>query len=347
MKRKGVRALLISKRWDGYYLSGFTGEDSAILLLPNAVHVLSDGRFDEAIRQECPWASVRLRRGSLNAEIANACKDLRIRSLAVQPDHRTMADQRELDKLGRSLRCKPAPGILADMRRCKDANELAVMRRAIAVAEGAFQAVRRTIRAGQTELEVAARLEYEMKIRGASGPAFPTICAVDANAALPHAHAGNRTIKRGSAVLIDWGARVGHYCSDLTRVLFIGSIPSALEGVYRVVLEAQRRAIAAIRPGARMCDVDAVARMFIKAKGFEKEFNHGLGHGLGLDVHEPPSLSWRSKEKLKAGMVVTVEPGIYLPGVGGVRIEDDVLVTKRGPTVLSRLGKTLKDAVVS
>lgn len=185
-----------------------------------------------------------------------------------------------------------------------------------------------------------------MRRRGATGTAFPSICAEGRNAALPHAHPGARRVKHGSAILFDWGARVGRYCSDLTRVVFVGSIPPKIGAVYPIVLEAQRRAIAALRPGARMCDVDAVARDYIRDAGFGEAFNHGLGHGLGLDVHEPPSLSWRSTEKLEPGMVVTVEPGIYLPGVGGVRIEDDCLVGERNGRVLSGLGKSLSEAVL-
>jgi len=239
-----------------------------------------------------------------------------------------------------------APPIVESMRRLKDEAELAVMRRAIRVAEDAFEAMRKTIRSGQTELELAARLEYEMKCRGASAPAFPTICAEGANAAAPHAHPGRRKIKRGSAILFDWGARVGRYCSDLTRMLFLGSIPARLREVYSVVLEAQLAGVAAVRPGWRMCDVDDAARSVIKRAGFGDRFTHGLGHGLGLNVHEPPSLSWRSKEELEPGMLVTVEPGIYLPGVGGVRIEDDVLVTPKGNRVLTSLDKSLEGAVV-
>ena len=153
-------------------------------------------------------------------------------------------------------------------------------------------------------------------------------------------------MKKGSAILFDWGARVDFYCSDLTRVLFVGSIPKKIAEVYPIVLEAQQRAIAGLRPSERMCDVDAIARTYITEAGFGEQFGHGLGHGLGLDVHEAPSLSWRSSDKLKAGTVVTVEPGIYLPGVGGVRIEDDVLVTPTGCRVLSRLSTALEDAVV-
>jgi Xaa-Pro dipeptidase len=287
-----------------------------------------------------------MRRGSLNAEIATACKDLKVTKLAVQSDHLTLANQAELRKLAKGVRLVEAPPICARLRTLKSADEVRAMNKALRVAEDAFNAMRKTIRAGQTELEMAARLEYEMKRRGASGPAFPTICAEGANAALPHAHPGKRKAKSGSAMLFDWGARVGGYCSDLTRMLFLGKVPARFKEIYAIVLDAQMAAIAAIRPGRRMCDIDAVARRHIEKAGYGNEFSHGLGHGLGLDVHEAPSLSWRSQEKLRPGMLVTVEPGIYLPGVGGVRIEDDVLVMDRGCRILSRLSKRLADSVV-
>ncbi len=346
MKKHGIGAYLVTKPMDYFYLTGFTGEDSAVLVLPRAVHVISDGRFDEALNQECPWMKRWMRKGLINAEIAHVCKRLKLRSLAIQPDGLTVGDHAELKKLRQGTRFVSAPPIITNQRVLKDATELALITKAIRNAEDAFLAMRKTIRLGQTELELAARLEYEMKKRGAAGPSFATICAEGSNAALPHAHPGGRKVKKGSAILLDWGARLGFYCSDLTRMVFVGSIPKKIARIYRIVLEAQERAIAGIRPGERMCDVDAVARDFIAGEGFGEAFNHGLGHGLGLDVHESPSLSWRSDEKLKAGMLVTVEPGIYLPGVGGVRIEDDVLVTRGGRRVLSRLSKSLEDMVV-
>ena len=331
MKKHGIGAYLISKDMDYFHLTGFTGEDSALLMMPRAVHVISDGRFDEAINQECPWVKRWMRRGTLNAEIAKACKELKIKSLAIQDDRLTMADHAELKKLNRSTKLVKAPEILADMRRQKDPADLAELRKAIRNAEDAFRATCAAIK---------------MKRRGASGPSFPTICAEGPNAALPHAHPGRRKVKPGSAILIDWGARLGNYCSDLTRMVFVGSIPRKIREIYPIVLAAQKRAIAAIRPGERMCDVDEVARKYITDAGYGKEFNHGLGHGLGLDVHEAPSLSWRSDAKLAAGMVVTVEPGIYLPGVGGVRIEDDVLVTPKGTRVLTHLSTKMEDAII-
>ncbi len=346
LRKHGAEAYLVTNPKDYFFLAEFTGEDSALLILPRAVHLISDGRFDEAINKECPWVTRWMRRGTLNAEIAKACESLKIKKLAVQADHLRLADHVELRKLNKSTGLIEVPTIVANMRCLKDTVELALIRKAIRNAEEAFLAMLETIRVGQTELEMAARLEYEMKRRGASGPSFPTICAEGPNAALPHAHPGRRKVKKGSAILFDWGARVGMYCSDLTRMVFVGSIPKKLGEIYRVVLEAQERAIAAIKPGVRMCDVDAVARDYITSAGYGDAFNHGLGHGLGLDVHEAPSLSWRSDAKLRPDMLVTVEPGIYLPGVGGVRIEDDVLVTPRGTRVLSRLSKRLEDALI-
>ncbi len=346
MRRRKISAYLVSKRWDGFYLTGFSGEDSAVLILPNAVHVLTDGRFKDVCRKECSWAKAWIRHGSLNAEIAKVCKALKPRSIAFQPEALTVTDLKDLTKHCRPTRFREAPPIVSQMRRQKDAHELRLMGKAMRIAEDAFLAVRETIRPGQTELEIAARLEYEMKLRGASSSAFTSICAEGANAALPHAHSGRRKIKAGSALLIDWGARVDHYCSDLTRVLFVGSVPPKIGEVYRLAVHAQELAIRDIRPGRRMCDVDAVARGAIAEAGFGDNFGHGLGHGIGMDVHEPPSLSWRSTEELEAGMVVTVEPGIYLPGVGGVRIEDDVLVTPNGCRVLTRLPRSLEWAVI-
>jgi len=338
--------MLVSNEVDYFYLTGFTGADSAVIVTPREVHVISDGRFLGEIAAEVPWARAWIRKGVLHDEIARACGELRIKKLAVQPGRFTLTDKAELKRRMHGLRIEIAPPVAENMRRLKSAEELSALAKAIRVAEVAFRATLDTIRIGQTELEMAARIEYEMKRRGASAPAFNTICAEGANAAVPHAVPGTRKVKKGSAILFDWGAKVAGYHSDLTRMVFVGSIPPRIRKIYGVVLDAQQAAVAAVRPGARMCDVDSVARKIISDAGYGKEFTHGLGHGLGLEVHEAPSLSWRSDEKLVAGMVVTVEPGIYLSGVGGVRIEDDVLVTPEGNRVLTHLNKSLECAVI-
>ena len=347
MAKNDVTGYLITNRFDHYYLTGFTGEDSAVLITRNAVHIISDGRFETSISQEAPWAKVALRKGQLVDEIAAVVGKAKLKRLAIQADYMTVEFRDELRKKARGVKVVNAPSIVSEMRILKDREELAVMDKAIRIAETAYRAMLKTIRIGQTEQELAARLEYEMKKRGSSVEAFESIVAVNENAALPHAVPGSRKVKRGCTILFDWGATYRFYRSDLTRTVFVHSIPDKMERVYEIVLAAQKKSIAAIRPGARMCDVDDVARQYITDAGFGDEFNHSLGHGLGLDVHEPPSLSWRSSEKLRAGMVVTAEPGIYLPGVGGVRIEDDVLVTPNGCKVLSHLKKDIRSAVLT
>ncbi len=346
MAKKNLPAYLVTSRKDGFYLTGFTGEDSAVLLTPRRVFLITDSRFDESSEAECPWAAKVLRKRMIEEAMAKLFKRLHLERVGVQPEEMTLEQFADLKKQSRPARLVKAPPIVRRLRVGKDAGELAVMDQAITIAQQAFKATRRSIRVGQTERDLAARLECEMQKRGAVGAAFPTIVAEGPNASLPHAVPGSRKIKKGSAILFDWGARYGFYCSDLTRMVFVGSIPPGIRKIYDVVLEAKNKATAAIRPGARMCDVDAVARGHIKRCGYGKHFGHGLGHGLGLAVHEAPSLSWRSHEKLQPDMVVTVEPGIYLPGIGGVRIEDDVLVTPDGHRVLSSLSTDIADAVI-
>jgi Xaa-Pro aminopeptidase len=342
----GVDAYLLTNHMDTFYATGFTGEDSAVLITRRGIHIISDGRFDEAIDDEVSWARKHLRKKMLADEIGIVCKTLKLKSLAVQADALTVSMHGVLKRVCKPTKITLAPSIVNGMRERKDAKELRVMRRAIAVAQEGFLATRGQIQIGMTEAEVAARIEYEMRLRGSTCAAFSTICAVNGNASRPHALAGSRKVKAGSIILVDWGATVGFYRSDLTRCFFVGRVPRKMGEVYKIVLEAQMAAIEAIGPGVRCCDVDAVARNLIAGAGYKEEFSHGLGHGLGLDVHESPSLSWRSSQELSPGMVVTVEPGIYLAGRFGVRIEDDVLVTDGGHRVLSDLDKSLEGAVI-
>lgn len=346
MAKQELPAYVITQHMDTFYMTGFTGEDSAVMVTPRTVHIISDSRFEEVIDAEVPWARKHMRKGLLVDEIGKVCHRLKLDRLAFQPDGLTVEEHAAIRKLAKPTRLVKARPITNQMRRCKDAVELEATQKAIAVAQDAFNATRRKIRVGQTEQEIAARLEYEMRRRGATGPAFDTIVAEGPNASRPHALPGLRRVKKGSAILLDWGAVLNFYRSDLTRMVFVDRIPRRIGEIYKIVLDAQLAAIEAIRPGESVYDIDAIARKLITKAGYGKQFGHGLGHGLGLNTHEPPSLSWRSKERLTPGMVVTVEPGIYLPGVGGVRIEDDVLVTSSGHRVLSTLNKDLQSAVV-
>ena len=213
--------------------------------------------------------------------------------------------------------------------------------------EDALVATLGQIDGGMTELEVTAVLEYEMKARGSTDPAFGSIVAAGANGSLPHAIPGKAKLKRNSTLLIDWGATVNGYRSDMTRTFTLGKWPPVMREVYEIVLDAHYAGIDAIRPGAIAGEVDAAARKIITDAGYGKEFGHSLGHGIGLNVHEAPGLRAGADTVLEPGMVVTVEPGIYLPGVGGVRIEDDVLVTARGARSLCSLPKDIRWATLT
>jgi Xaa-Pro aminopeptidase len=346
IQSKGLDGYLITSRVDQYYLTGFDGEDGAAIILPRTVCLVTDGRFAEEVARAAPWARTVLRKGSLTDAVARAIRRYDIKRLGFQPESLPYGLYQKLRRAVGATRMKPLSGVVSGLRVIKDASEVKRIEKAIRVAEGAFQSVLKRIRSGMTEHALAAELQYEMIRQGASEASFPIIVAEGPNSSVPHARPGQRRIRAGSAVLIDWGATVDHYRSDLTRVVFIRRIPPRFRRMYEHVAAAQAEAIAAIRPGARMCDVDGVARTRLKQANLDKRFSHGLGHGIGLEIHEAPRLSMRVKDRLEPGMVVTVEPGVYIPGVGGIRIEDDILVTDRDCRVLSRLPRDLDAMVV-
>lgn len=346
IQQEKVDGYLITSRTDQYYLTGFNGEDGAALLLPRRVYLLTDGRFkDEAVR-DAPWATALIRTGTLSEMLNRVLRKHRVKRLGFQPEAMTVAAHRRFAAAIKPVKLVPMPPIPQELRVYKDDAEVRAIERAVDVAQKAFEKTIRRIKIGMTERQLAADLQHEMMRLGASGPSFPIIVAEGPNAALPHAVPGDRRIREGSVVLIDWGATVDGYRSDLTRVVFIRRIPPRFRRMYDAVLAAQAAGLAAIRPGVRMCDVDAAARKVLKAAGMAREFSHGLGHGLGLDIHEAPRLSKRVEDVLEPGMVVTVEPGVYFAGVGGIRIEDDVLVTPNGSRVLTSLPKDLASMVL-
>jgi Xaa-Pro aminopeptidase len=331
-------AMLVTRAVDVRYLSGFTGEDSWLLVGKGKGWVLTDSRFAEEVERECPDFAHTVRRGSLVDALGKAVRRKRVSRLAYDPNHVSVALLSRLRRELKGVRLLRLAGAVSDLRLRKDPLEVRAVRRAVRTAEAAWRAFREGIRLGMTEQALAGELEYHMRRAGAEGVAFPTIVAVNAHAARPHAKPGRRQLKRGAVLLTDFGARVDGYVSDLTRVLFAHRIPPRAREVYEVVRAAQSAAIAAIAPGARLRDVDAAARTVIEEAGYGKRFRHGLGHGIGLEVHEQPRLAPRGvKGDLKPGMIVTVEPGIYLRGRFGIRLEDDVLVTETGRSVLSRL----------
>jgi len=354
MAHAHIPALFVTNPQDVSYLTGFEGDDSFLIVTEDRAVLISDSRYEEQIAREAPWLKTRIRTKGILLETAKVLKSLKIRKLGVQEESltlRQLADLKDNLKGGKTYKLVPVHEIVMGLRHIKDEVEIQITEEAIRIAEQALLAIRSQLRPGLSENEIASLLVHEMRKRGATGPSFDTIVALGANGSLPHYRPGEVARgergeggagAKGEALLIDWGARYRGYCSDLTRVWFIGSIPPPLGEIYRVVLDAQIAAIAAIKPGRTGRQIDQIARGIIAKAGYGKQFGHGLGHGVGRDIHEPISLSRLSKTRLVPGMIVTVEPGIYLPGIGGVRIEDDVLVTPTGCRVLSSLPKDLE-----
>ena len=278
--------------------------------------------------------------------IAKVLRSAKFGRLGIEADSMTVSLRDRIAAERPKLDIVATSGLVENLRQIKDKDELAQLRRAVWQAEKAFGVLRATLRPEKTEKDVARELEHEMRLFGARWRSFPSIVGVGARAALPHAVPTERRIGDSDFVLVDWGADEGLYKSDLTRLLVTGRISPKLQRVYGVVLHAQTQAIAAIRPGVAARQVDQVARAVIADAGFGRYFGHGLGHGLGLDIHEAPRLAAEVLTVLKPGMVVTIEPGIYLPGWGGVRIEDDVLVTRGGHDVLTNVPKQWEEAIV-
>lgn len=335
-----AQALLVSDPLDVGYLSGFGGEESYLLVGRSWGCLITDGRFDEQAHAQCPDLEILVRQVPLAEAMAQVARQRRLRRVGFQAGHLTVAWRTRLEEALGPRRFRPVSDGLLVQRCVKDEAEIRAIRRAVRIAESAFEEMVRRGAAwfvGRTERQVAAELDYLVRLAGADEAAFPTVVAAGAHSSLPHHRPGDTPIRRHQAILIDWGARKDGYCSDLTRVLLVGTIPPKLARVYDVVLAAQQAGIAAVRVGTSARSADAAARLVIERAGFGTQFVHSLGHGVGRATHELPVLSSQSDQRLRRGMVVTVEPGIYLPGVGGIRIEDDVLVAPGGARRLASL----------
>ncbi len=354
-RRARLRAILRRRRLGGVYLtrpedvryfSGFTGADSALLVTRKRVWLITDPRYTEEAEQTAGDCNVLVWKKHPARFAGELAAKQRFKELGYCAGHLTVAAFKELKAGARGLKLHGIDDELKDLRALKDAAEVRAIGKALRCAEGAFEATRAWIKPGMREIEVRAELEMQMRRRGASDAAFETIVASGANASRPHAHAGKRKLKAGGLLLIDFGALVDGYNSDLTRVLFLGMIHNFWREKYLRVLDAQRAGIAAILPGATCAAADAAARAVFQEAGCGAYFSHGLGHGVGLAVHEAPRLSVRSREVLQPGHVVTVEPGLYYPRRGGIRIEDIVLITETGRRRLSRLPRDIEAMVV-
>ena len=339
-------ALLVSVQENRYYLSGFTGEDTqfdesaGVLILSEKQLVLAtDSRYELQAQKEAAGFDVVCYKKGLAKELPAIVASLGIRRLgfeSVRLSHKNHEDcVKALEEAGSAVELVPTENIVEDLRKTKSDAEIQATVEALRLAEKAFAQVMEIIRPGMTEKEVAWEMEKSMRELGAQGLSFPVIVASGPNSALPHAIPSDRRLATGEPILIDWGARLHEYCSDTTRSLVLGKPDSLFEKVFHTVVTARDMAIDAIQAGASGKQVDRIAREFIERSGFKDKFGHGLGHGTGLAVHEAPRLSPIKDDQLEPGMIVTVEPGIYLPGWGGVRMENQVVVQEDGARVLN------------
>ncbi len=343
----GLDALLVSALPNIRYLTGFSGSSALAVVTPSDCLLLTDFRYATQVKTEvAPDVRVVIEGASLWTRLWAVLGDLPgIRVLAFESAHVMHHDAaRFLDAASEGARWhwRPAINLVEVLREAKDAGEVARIREAVRIAEAALTATLPAVQVGMTELEVAGQLEHELRRAGSEGFAFETIIATGARAALPHARASRQRIARGDLLLIDFGAIHAGYVSDITRTFVVGAAPTERQReVHAAVREANGSASALVRAGMRGRDADALARDYLDRLGFGAAFGHSLGHGIGLEIHEAPRLARTAESPLPAGAVVTIEPGVYLEGWGGVRIEDDVVLGSDGPEILTSFTREL------
>lgn len=346
LRRRRLDAILITDPCNRRYLSGYTAPDhsvqesSGVLFITRdgSRYLLTDFRYQTQAREEAVGWQVVIHSGPLFDSLLPLLERHRVRRLGFEENYFLFRTYRRLRDKSRALDLEmiPVHGLIERRRAVKDHQEIEKIQRSVALNEAVFQAVLPRITPGRTETEVAADIEATMRAMGAAGPSFETIVASGPNGALPHAVPGSRRLRESEPIVIDMGLVLDGYCSDMTRTIVLGPVPPDWRRIFQIVRRAQAAATAALAPGKTCCEVDAVARDLIRDAGYGQQFGHALGHGVGLAVHEAPRLSRFSRAKLHPGMVVTIEPGIYLEGKGGVRLENMAVVTDNGCDILNK-----------
>jgi Xaa-Pro aminopeptidase len=337
-------ALLVSHLPNIRYLCGFTGSAGFLLIEEAGSVFITDVRYDTQGREEVKGANVIIARKAVLTALGEWIVSRRKRSrgwtIGIESEHMSVAEKKRLgDLLPSGVRLRNAPALVERARMVKEDDELELIRAAARLGASLFDRALEVLRPGVKETEVAAEMEYAARRAGAQEMSFPTIIASGARSALPHGRATEQAIAPGAFVVCDFGVILGGYCSDQTRTVWVGAPPKEAQEAYEAVREAQQAAIAAVRPGARVGEVDAAARKVLRKAGLGRYFTHSTGHGVGLEIHEAPRVAAGQKEVLKPGMVITIEPGVYFPGKWGVRIEDMVAVNDGGCEVLTPTSK--------
>ncbi|MDD2751550.1 MAG: aminopeptidase P family protein [Candidatus Omnitrophica bacterium] len=336
LENKKLDGLLVSFSPNISYLTSTVSRDAFLLVARKKNIYFTDARYSEEAKRSLKQCEIKQINGSFYKTLLDSCLNLKIKQLGFEEKHLSFAGYNKLKtEFNDRITLQPTQGIIEELRKVKSADEFKKIKKATQIAIEAFRFIRKLILPGKTELQIAGELERFIRNKGASGAAFEIIVACGPNSSFPHHLTSNRKIKRDDLVLIDLGVDYLGYKSDLTRVFFLGKIKVLVKEVYQIIKEAQAEAIKRIKPGIATKIIDAAGRDFIAKKGYGKAFSHSLGHGVGLEVHEAPGISGKDANILKEGMVLTIEPGIYLPGRFGIRIEDMVRVTRKGVEYLS------------
>jgi Xaa-Pro aminopeptidase len=338
-----AEAIVVSHLPNVRYLCGFSGSAGLLLVTANDATFFTDSRYTIQAKHEVSGASVKIaKKGLLRAagDLLRARRSLR--RVAYSPAQMTVAQKRALDAaIFRKIRWADDAGAVEKLRAVKDSAEIAVIRESAAIVSKTFERTRRILRPGMTELDLAAEIERDFKKQGAEGPSFDTIVASGPRSAWPHARPTTKPIARNELVVLDQGAILRGYCSDMTRTVFVGKAPRRVRSLYQAVRDALEAGKAAARLGAKTQEVDAAARNVLRRAGLGRYFTHSTGHGIGLEIHEGPRIGKGDQTVLEEGMVVTVEPGVYIEGLGGIRIEDDIVITARGAEELTTAPRNL------
>jgi Xaa-Pro aminopeptidase len=336
-----LQGLLVTSLPNVRYLTGFTGSNALLLLTPERNLFITDSRYRNQASGEVQNARIVIAPGSLLIALSEKLAPRAVERIGFEASSLTVSVFNNLKRIAKEKKFVPTVGLIEQIRAYKDEGEISKMRRAAEITDRVFNKILAILKPGLRELEVAAEITYWHKRFGAESEAFDAIVASGVRGAFPHARASAQKIEKGNMVTIDMGCRVDGYHCDLTRTVSVGRPSSEMKKIYVVVLEAEQRSLNEAQAGVHVSSLDAMARKSIRAKGYGKYFCHSLGHGLGLEVHEMPRVSSKSKDTLKDGSVITIEPGIYIPGLGGVRIEDDIVVREDCNEVLSKVPKEL------
>lgn len=340
LQQEGIDGLLLTNSYNRTYMTGFTGTAGVVLISAARALFITDFRYVEQAQKQAAGYEIIQHTGPITEEVAKRAKELGIKKLGFEQDTLTYSEYRMYgDKAEAEL--VPVSGLVEKLRLIKTDAEIKILKEAAQIADAAFTHILSFIRPGVSELAVSNELEFFVRKQGAASSSFDIIVASGHRSALPHGVASEKLIETGEFVTLDFGAYYKGYCSDITRTIAVGEPSQDLKEIYDVVLEAQLRGLRGIRAGITGKEADALTRDYITEKGYGQYFGHSTGHGIGLEIHEGPGLSFRSDTVLEPGMAVTVEPGIYIAGLGGVRIEDDVIVTKEGNEILTHSPKEL------